>query len=308
MHKYANDNGITDIFFCGDLFHTHEIVRTEVLNAAYESFSKMFNDKSLHLYFLVGNHDMANKMGGVHSLPFFEGDNSMVIDEPINLVTGSGMSVSMCPYTEDKELLEKFFSTVQPGSMVFLHQGIGGVAVNSKGFTVKGEILDRDDTPRFAGHVFSGHYHSYKRVHHNLTIPGSMTQLTWNDKGESRGWLDVTVNDGDIFSIARIDSGAPRFVEVTGPTYTEDVEGNFVRVLGDRNLFDEIVKRDKAESVEFVEVFNGNDSKIDSSNEFSSVTDLFEEFLKSRELPSRYEEVGRELVDGTYEADIPDSK
>ena len=310
MHLYAQNNSIRDIFFCGDLFHTHEIVRTEVLDAAYGSFSEMFNDSGLRLYFLIGNHDMANKMGGIHSLPFFERQNSIVIDRPVYWKSwDTNLSFSACPYTEDKSKLIRFLNDVPRGDMVFLHQGIDGVEVNSKGFTVKGEILTSALTDKLdSNHIFSGHYHSFRRVRPNLTIPGSLVQLTWNDKNESRGWLDVTLSEGDV-DIKHIDSSAPRFVELTGSDLDLDqVEGNFVRVIGDRDLFDRIVKEDEAESVEFIATFDEDDQKIDEDKEFSSITDVFEEFVESRDLPDGYETVGREIVDGTYEANIPDGK
>ncbi len=304
MRQYAEANKIHDIFFCGDLFHTHETVRTEVLDAACESFGEFSRNVTLH--FLVGNHDMATRTGNIHALKFLSYmPEIMVIDEPMNFITGDNLYVSACPYTEDENLLKWFLNAADEDSIILMHQGVSGVEVNAKGFTVRGEILDPSMIPDNT-YAFSGHYHSHKDVSDKLIIPGSLTQLTWNDKGEDRGWLDVTYHANEnTIEVKHIDSGAPRFVELPGP---EKVEGNFVKVRGDRELFDQIVKEGKAESVEFVLDFEESAPRMDSKKEFSSVSDMFDEFVEAREVSEERVKVGRELIDGTYEANIPNSQ
>lgn len=115
---------------------------------------------------------------------------------------------------------------------MFLHQGVGGVEINSKGFTLN-EILTTDMIHDDVAMAFAGHYHSFKQASHNLIVPGSTMQLNWGDQGEPRGWLEVTTDQGQVTGIEFFHSPASRFVTVNEANLelADDIVGNFVRVV-----------------------------------------------------------------------------
>ena len=166
-----------------------------------------------------------------------------------------------------------------------MHQGISGVELNSKGFTLD-ELLSPDMIPPNVLHAFCGHYHSFKRVNDQITIPGSPMQLNWGDKNESRGWLDVTV-DGVNIDIKHIGSKAPKFIEIDtiSSVSVEDISHNFLRVTSDTTNQD--VTRQSllewgAESVEFVGVPSPTGEALNV--EFKSYDQLFDKYVKHKKV------------------------
>jgi DNA repair exonuclease SbcCD nuclease subunit len=212
----------------------------------------------------------------------------------------------MMGYTEDKSDLECFFEEAGSGIAV-IHQGVLGVELNAKGFTLQGEIFHPGMVPDRLKHVFCGHYHSHKRVTDKVTIPGSPMQLTWADKGEKRGWLDVTVTDGRV-DIEHIESRAPKFIEIPAQHVTNNsiilksMKDHFVRVVdAEPDQVDNIrAQMIDTASVE-IRVKETTKEKVSTVKDFATTAELFEEFVKVRELDPARVKVGKKLMDDTYE-------
>jgi DNA repair exonuclease SbcCD nuclease subunit len=236
--RYCTEKDISQCVFTGDLFHT-STVAAETGQAAYEAF-KGFKENGIDLTILVGNHDQSNRTGGSHALSWL-GHHGRLVDSNVGengSQTVGGINAHFFPFTADADILRGWISGIKGRSLCFFHQGVGGVELNSKGFTLN-EILTGDLIPVDCAMAFSGHYHSFKPVTSNLIIPGSTTQLNWSDAGEPRGWLDVTVDGEQVTEINLIQSKASTFIRLheedfdaeAMQTALQGITSNFVQVL-----------------------------------------------------------------------------
>jgi DNA repair exonuclease SbcCD nuclease subunit len=307
MVDYCFNNHIEDVFFCGDLFHTHGKVDAACLQVASTLFSKL-DSFGIRSVTLVGNHDIADKAGVINSLAWLRGYKfNILVDEPY-IYPGKFKFVALS-YTENKETLQKFLSDVPPDHFVFMHQGVSGVPVGSD-FVIPNEILTPDMIPSHVKHAFTGHYHTHKKVSDKLTIVGAPMQHTWADCGEDRGWLVVDSETGEY---ERVLSKAPRFVK-TGPfEINEGIEGNYIRVEYFVEPSDQEDSRKRllqkgALSVEFS--YSNPEAprirSIQSDGDFNLNT-VIDKFQKTRGLDAKAIKIGEQLRQGTYETIKPNS-
>lgn len=289
-------NNIKYVLVCGDIFHTAK-VPAECLMVAHESFSELA--RHAKIYFLVGNHDCADRASEIHAISFLS-NYGTVIDKELFTELTPGVPLCGLPYTEDKERLERFLDNVPRGSLVMMHQGISNIAINSKGFTLN-ELLNREMIEsRFSMTEimgFSGHYHEYQKVlDRTLYIPGSVMQFNWGDKGDDwRGWMEVDLDEWDT---CKHKSKAPKFIEANSfeELSTEDIRGNYIRLIGTarEELEDNRSKLEEASSIEFV--YKKPEVQYEKISEVESFQKMFDEYLKTSKLSADHIKIGRELV------------
>jgi DNA repair exonuclease SbcCD nuclease subunit len=314
MFDYARQNEIDLILFCGDFFHTPSRVATEVLSEAARIKEGLLAD--LCLIALTGNHDI--KMGTLNSLEVMNSPCFRVLHKETHF-TIDGLHISALPYTENVKVLNQFFAAVETRKVpvfVLLHQGVSNVELNSKGFTLN-ELLKPEMIPSNVVQAFSGHYHSFKQVSDKLTIPGSLMQHTWADKGETRGFLDVTWDGGDLH-MQRIDTAdlsairgrsevALKFIELTidqlnslHPTELGNlIHGNIIRIVSNGSVLEsyrEMLYRMGPASLEFIYDEQSNGEHIATTSSFKSMTDLFEEYIVRHKLDAELVSVGRQII------------
>lgn len=261
IKQYCIQNEIEHLVCCGDVFHTQGKVDSEVLTVAWDSFLSI-HDGGIKQYWLVGNHDQKDKAGRIHSMPFLEELGTVVdswyIDENHGWV--------FLAHTHDKERLEWAFRNTG-GFTFFIHQGVSQVPMIN-GYMID-EIFKPEMVPSCARHVFSGHYHSFNRVNDKITIPGSPMQLTWADRGQKRGWLDVTIPEAGPLEIKHIESDCPKFPE-----------------------FDEGSKEEAKRT---------SPSVVD----YSDLEGFFEQYAEAESISEEDRVIGRELIEGKYEVPEP---
>lgn len=204
--KYIRENPVGHIVFLGDLFHTHGKIDASVLKVAHEGITEIMdatNGTRVQMDMLVGNHDTDRKDLSVHALHWLNSIPGVnVIDDVWH---DRELGFSYLSYTENEDVLKKFFRMSQP--ICFMHQGMVDVPMASS-FVVN-EIMNYDMIPDHVRHVFTGHYHPFRLVGEKATVVGSTMQHTWADMGDIRGWVVV---DTDIpGSICHINSHAPEF-------------------------------------------------------------------------------------------------
>ena len=197
----AIENNCDAILFCGDIFHTHGNISTIVLSKLYDclSINKLWLQE--HAVYIPGNHDLVYKNNTmINSIKFLDYFGSVInwnhsVDLPnMPLIYG-------IPYIEDSDCLQRLLETAPRDSIIIMHQGVSGVEVNNKGFTLN-EILTPDMIPSHILHAFTGHYHTRKIINSKLTIPGALVQHNFSDAGEVRGSLLVeTDSDGLKFTL-----------------------------------------------------------------------------------------------------------
>jgi DNA repair exonuclease SbcCD nuclease subunit len=197
---------------------------------------------------------------------------------------------------------------------MFFHQGVGGVEINSKGFTLN-EILTPAMVPGNCALALTGHYHSFKPVSSNLIIPGSTTQLNWGDEGEPRGWLDVTVDGEQVTEVNLIQSQASKFITLNEQDFDSNGEnnplpslvGNYIRVLSSGAYSPEelsnLVLQFGAVSCEVKTVYKEN-PVFKTTATVASLNEVIYSFAKAKEkagIISEYDsEIGERLLKNNY--------
>lgn len=316
--KYCKERDIPEVVFTGDLFHT-STVSAETSIAAYEAFSA-FKANGIDLSLLVGNHDQSSRTGGFHSLSFFR-ELGTVFDVERHAAEAprrsiAGLPAYFFPYTDDESVLKAYLASCEGEPyFLFLHQGVSGIEVNSKGFTLN-EILTPAMVPSSCVMAFTGHYHSFKQVSNNLIIPGSTVQLNKGDAGESRGWLDIAVEGDRVVDITFVESQASKFIILheddlanSSEKPLPDFSNNFVIVRSTGNYSPEELSvaalKMGAVSTEISPMHKTDTTTKISNIKVASLSEVFYSFAAAKEragLISSYDkEVGEQLLRDTYQ-------
>lgn len=306
MCYYANNEGIKNLLFCGDFFHTPGSVKTEVLQGACKTLRWLKNAYDLNFVWLVGNHDQANRLGDIHSLDFLE-EFGRFANSYVPICLEDMPPIWGLDYTEDTELLNTFLGqvdTCSEKSIILMHQGVSGIELNSKGFSLN-EILKKNAIPNNILHAYAGHYHSYKAVHDRLTIPGSCQQLNWGDAEEKRGFLDVEIIGNNLHT-KHIDSECFQFSKVQyehDMKYKEYPITSFMKLMGvPRGEDVEAIKGYLyGQGVQTVEVeYIEEESKEVQAEAFDSFDQLFTDYVGNNKIEGRELEVGQSIMVGNY--------
>jgi DNA repair exonuclease SbcCD nuclease subunit len=178
--------GVDRIELLGDLFHTHAIIRLEVLmfwNWALEYLSNI-----CEVVVLVGNHDISGDLSSdVSALTLFGLMNRpklVIVDKPTRLGV-----FGYVPYTHD---LDKFVRSAESlaleGAKVLVcHQTLDGSKYESGMFAPDGFPVG--DWAKAFIHIFSGHIHSEQEFG-NITYPGTARWDSVSDANLRKGvWL-----------------------------------------------------------------------------------------------------------------------
>lgn len=207
LRDFCQREGIHHLFFLGDLFHRHGSVSAQVLQVVWARMCAL-KAAGFHLYFLVGNHDMADRSGRIHGMDWLRDFGRVVTKRETFDVEGE--PVHAMGYTEDAGAIHDFFHTAPEGAICLLHQGVAGVPLGS-GYVLD-EILSPQLIPPRVRHVFTGHYHTHRKVNRQLTVVGSPLQHTWADADEERGWVTYQPYVGVHGHVEHHSSDAPKFL------------------------------------------------------------------------------------------------
>ncbi len=197
----------------GDTFHTHNVIRSEVMALVTEHVSAM---SSMCKYIvLVGNHDMAHhKASEVHAwLPFVRKvKNLFIIDKP-TIIDG----FSFIPYIDDvAECQAALNDAANKTDLIFCHQTFKGA--NFGFLKAKDGVVPPEG---FAGSIVSGHIHKGQRMG-NIWYPGTPFAQEASDADQKKGvyFLHTDTGESDFF-----ESPLPRWM-----TYKVTVN-NFEQVI-----------------------------------------------------------------------------
>ena len=310
---YCRANGIREAVLTGDVFHASTITAA-VSEGAFRSF-RSFADAGINLTVVPGNHDQAGRTGNPHALSWFSTIGQLVYGSVGEILSIGNVQAEGIPFIHDRDTLARRLEQVRDETrLLFLHQGVGGVEINSKGFTLN-EALTSDMIPPTVAMAFTGHYHSAKRVSPNLIIPGSTVQLNWGDTGESRGWLDVEYNTEDnTVEIMHCESKASKFVQIHSPAElpNDQIAGNFIRLVTDDHnaSFVEDAARELtkagAESVEVKTVIqlDKNVQQVETK-QFNSLNEVIYAYASSKLRQGVIDEfdflIGEQIMKGVYQ-------
>lgn len=321
LSTYCTVNKIKPLFFCGDFFHTHGKIATDVMHAGYGAISNFYRSNIEH-YMLIGNHDIARTFDQFpyvpNSLSPFA-DKARVIDTPIiggfipiESSREGGYYISMLPFIEEVGILKSWLNKVKQFNTncphyLFLHQGVSGAPIGS-GYLLN-EILSIDMIPENVTRAFTGHYHTHRDLG-KLVIVGPPMQHTWADKNEEGGILVV---DSETGKLERVQIYAnPKFVELSADFLAlavnleipiDLIRNNIIRVIGIRCDLD-VAERAKQAMLKMgalaVELkFEDRNLEVPVISKALSIEEIITEF--SRKLSDREIAVGEELRKNSYE-------
>lgn len=169
--------GIKDIIFLGDIHDKRYSLSVKTIKQSIELFDNDFNQ-----YFLLGNHDVTYKnSNNLNSVDILLGEKNTVVTDLAEEFIFDGKKFLLVPwlnktnYSENMKLIENTNADVLLG-----HFDINGFEM------IKG-IFSRNKDVRMSlfkkfKHVVSGHFHCFSSKG-NITYPGSVCQMTWNDHG-----------------------------------------------------------------------------------------------------------------------------
>lgn len=300
---YGIDNNVDALLFCGDIFHTHGHVSTIVLSRLFSALNIFKHWMKSKTIFIPGNHDLVYKnLSSINSICFLEHFGTVSNSQATWSIGNNFPLVNTLPYTEDETELKSFITHCNSDSIVIMHQGVSGVDVNSKGFTLN-ELLKPEMVPDDIIHAFTGHYHSKKSVSSKLTIPGALVQHNFGDAEEERGFLDVTISGKEIELLFIESKNHIRFVKrkFTDSLFKElewepihlcieDVPINRLNelksFLDTKDIKAKIITQ-KIEDVEF--------QKTEKS--IKTLDSMFDSYTKSNSLDDSLVKVGKGLID-----------
>lgn len=176
------------LVLAGDLFHTHAVLRLEVVNFWKRAATLLSKQGFSKIYALVGNHDMAgdkqteHKMSALDVLKDIPG--VVVVDRPIS----NGYNMGFLPYYSDNtKFIEATKEAYELGARIlFCHQTFDGSKFDN-GFYAPGGV-DQNLLPAF-DQIVSGHIHTSQTIG-KVFYPGTPKWDTLSDANEDKGiWV-----------------------------------------------------------------------------------------------------------------------
>ncbi len=305
---YCTENRIETLLFCGDFFHTHGKLHADLVSH-FHYWLRTVQERGLRLITIAGNHDFADRSGAINGLGAINllSKGTLLSGPDTPAVEVDGVPFYGITYQDDASDLLWRLETVPTDAIVLLHQGVSGVELNSKGFTLN-EALTPAMIPSRILHAFSGHYHTTNYVSHNLTIPGALIQHTWQDAPDVRGFLDVTL-DGKRVHLRHVPSTwGDNFRVLSYEKYLEtpvaELQGVLnVKVLGVPNEAEaariQMSTVARVGGMVFTEVQAATQVvPADFAESGLSSRALFDQYVATRNLSTTYTEIGKRIVEG----------
>jgi DNA repair exonuclease SbcCD nuclease subunit len=183
------DRDVDYIELMGDLFHTHAVIRVEVLD-----FWKRFFDRvsyKIQVIALVGNHDQPGsreKEQQMNALNIFHDEKTWIINKPTIL-----NHIAYIPYMSDHTAFLK-------AAQDLYDQGATKLLVAHQNFTIPlySDMINPDLIPQEA--IITGHIHEQRQVGKVFQV-GTPKWDTMADANEEKGiWLYEHNEDGSVKS------------------------------------------------------------------------------------------------------------
>ena len=190
------------VVFLGDLYHTHAVVRLEVMRFWMEAFNTLAAIGDLQVSAIVGNHDRPNDS----SIDFSAIDaHAGMVD--IHDAPAVFDGILYLPYYHDASEFVKVCSDHADVSTVICHQTFNGSKFEN-GFYAEGGV-EPDSIPQT--HVISGHIHTPQKFN-KVEYIGSPRWRTVSDANQERFLVLVDVKDGKVVSHTKIKSGCRKIL------------------------------------------------------------------------------------------------
>lgn len=200
--KTAKEQGVQTIEFLGDLFHTHAVIRIEVIDFWQKIFNKI-EFEGIECRVLVGNHDQPGskeKEQEMNAINIFTPEDGgvdslrSVMNEPM-VIEG----IAYVPYHSDEQAFLKacqdLYNQGATGLLV-AHQTFTGAQYENGFFSEEG--IDPALVPQ--KEIISGHIHKTQQVG-KCFYPGTPKWDTMADANQPKGiWIFEHNEDGTVKS------------------------------------------------------------------------------------------------------------
>lgn len=196
----ATELNVDRIELLGDLFHTHAIVRIEVMEF-WLKWLRAFSEK-FHTVVLVGNHDQSGDYGSKqHALSAFKllpNPKLVIVDTPMQIG-----KIAYLPYIHHEEyFVHAANGFADTATVLVCHATFEGSKYDNGMYAPDGF----DPEQLKYNTVISGHIHSRQRFG-KIIYPGTAKWDTQSDANEEKGlWLVTHDDNGSLLSEKFIDT------------------------------------------------------------------------------------------------------
>lgn len=169
----------------GDLFDTHAVIRSEVLNSWLWYFEQVAALPRRPYHILIkGNHDEVGPGSEYHSLsPFARIPDTCVVDGPDRIpVDGTSNAALFVPYVAKEEEFARIVAQADGSEVLFCHQSFNGCQFENGQYDPHG--FSTELVSRFPA-VISGHIHR-EQSFANIWYPGTPYQQDFGDSGHEK--------------------------------------------------------------------------------------------------------------------------
>ena len=188
--KTAIEKKIKTIEFLGDLFHTHAILRSEIVHFWKNTFEKIDSEK-IQCIVLVGNHDQhpsKEKQQIINALNVFEATNKtnnhrIIVNKPMIID-----NIAYIPHTSDhNKFIQDSCDLFEKGAQKLLvaHQTFTGARYDNGFYAQDGIEIDLVSQES----IISGHIHTRQQIG-KCDYPGTAKWDTISDSNLEKGiWV-----------------------------------------------------------------------------------------------------------------------
>ena len=242
IRDYCNARKIKETVFCGDLFHRRTSLSTDVRHVIHDALVE-FDDDSIRVHLMAGNHDLGDRDGHVHHLAGLTSSHIMLRTlTPSAFEDGSGVMFHFVRYLEDRsatvaamqDCVRRAQMNPDQKHILFGHMGVQGAKVGSDYVLISEHDVKVDEIPyNHFDACFFGHYHEHQQLFRNGWYVGATHQHNWGDTGGTRGFLHVKVFK-DKVEFKHVETQAPKFVIKHHDKPSPEMKANdFVRYITD---------------------------------------------------------------------------
>jgi len=185
----AEQRGITQILFGGDLYHDRQKIEVYTYQRTFETLEKRLRGGKFKLYLLLGNHDLwYNDKTSVSSvIPLSALPGVQIISQPERLNI-AGSNWDFIPFTHNPiTTLEELKKKSGNPEYALGHIAIDGAILH--GTQYSDVAIEHDGDMVSVGvslfdhykHTFLGHYHAEQRVNEKVEYVGSPLELSFGE-------------------------------------------------------------------------------------------------------------------------------
>lgn len=236
-HEVLAEQGGTESFYGGDLFHVRGRIEPSVFNPTFEAIQQIHDTyPALETWAIPGNHDLE----GRDSTSIGNAMQQLAKIDAFHVFTQREIvgDVLVIPWFQDLNDLRNVLSAYSSKEFeaksgrkasdldVIIHAPVNAVI---KGIPDHG--LEAAELAAYGfRRVFAGHYHDHKVMEGGKVISiGALAHQTWNDPGTKAGFLLVWED-----RIEHYPSQAPQFIDLHKEDVADGelaslVKGNYVR-------------------------------------------------------------------------------